>query len=115
LAFAAINPWFALFTAALAIFSAWLLHFDSLVLETTLVDLRALPLGRAIGALLRLLLVTPWPLLVMFGIGAAFVYFADHKNWTKRISTRCRARPCPRPRIPDHLVRSGAPLGGSFG
>src|SRR5262249_5298194 len=87
LAFAAINPWFALFTAALAIFSAWLLHFDSLVLETTLVDLRALPLGRAIGALLRLLLVTPWPLLVMFGIGATFVYFADHKNWTKRIST----------------------------
>ncbi len=86
LAFAAINPRFALFVAGLAIFSAWLLHFGSLVLETTLVELRALALGGAVGALLRLLLVTPWPLLVTLGIGAAFVYFADHKNWTKRIS-----------------------------
>jgi len=89
------------------------LHFDSLVLETTLVDLRALPLGRAIGALLRLLLVTPWPLLVMFGIGAAFVYFADHKNWTKRISTGVAHALAHV--LDDHLVRSGAPLAGSFG
>jgi len=86
-AFAAINPWFALFIAALAIVSAWLLHFGSLVLETTLVDLRALPLGPAVGAFLRLLVVTPWPLLVIVGIGGAFIYFADRKNWTKRIST----------------------------
>jgi len=87
LAFVAINPQFALFVAGLAIFSAWLLHFGSLVLETTLVELRALPLGRAVYAFLQLLLVTPWPLLVIVGIGGAFVYFADHKNWTKRIST----------------------------
>jgi len=33
------------------------------------------------------LVVTPWPLLVIVGIGGAFVYFRDHKNWTKRIST----------------------------
>ena len=87
LAFAAINPQFALFVTAVAIFSAWLLHFVSFVLHTTLADLRTIPLGRAIGAFLRLLFVTPWPLLVIIGIGAAFIYFADHKNWTKRILT----------------------------
>jgi len=105
LAFAAINPQFALFVAGLAIFSAWLLHFGSLVLETTLADLRALPLGRAVYAFLQLLVVTPWPLLVIVGIGGAFVYFADHKNWTKRISTGVAHGAGARPRISDHLVR----------
>ena len=85
LVFVAINPWFALVIAALAIFSAWLLHFGSVVLETTLAHLRALPLGQAVGAFLCLLLVTPWPLLIVVGIGGALVYFADHKNWTRRI------------------------------
>src|SRR5262249_7401366 len=85
LGFVAINPWFALFVAAVAIFSAWLLHYGSLVLHRTLADLRMLPLGRAGGAFLHLLSVTPWPLLVIVGIGAAFVYFADHKRWGRRI------------------------------
>jgi hypothetical protein len=85
LRFAAINPQFALFVAGLATFSAWLLHFGSLVLHTTLADLGALPIGRAIRAFLQLLLVTPWPVLVIMGIGAAFIYFADRKNWPKRI------------------------------
>jgi hypothetical protein len=85
LGFAAINPQFALFVAGIAIFSAWLLHFGSLVLHRTLADLRALPTGRAVRAFLELLLVTPWPLLVIVAVGGAFIYFADHKNWPKRI------------------------------
>jgi hypothetical protein len=61
LGFAIINPQFALFVAILALFCAWLLHFGSVALNTTLAELRALPLGDAIRALIRLLLVTPWP------------------------------------------------------
>ena len=80
-----INPQFALLVAVLALFSAWLLHFGSLVLHTTLADLRALPADQAICAFLRLLLVTPWPALVIAGIVAAFIYFADHRNWRLRV------------------------------
>ena len=85
LLFAVINPQFALLVAVLALFSAWLLHFGSLVLHTTLADLRALPTDQAICAFLRLLLVTPWPALVIAGIVAAFIYFADHRNWRLRV------------------------------
>jgi hypothetical protein len=84
LLFAVINPRFALFVATLALFSAWLLHFGSLVLHTTLADLRALPTDQAMRAFVELLLVTPWPALVIAGIVAAFIYFADHRNWRLR-------------------------------
>jgi hypothetical protein len=87
LGFAAINPQFALFVGGIAIFSAWLLHFGALVLNATLADLRAVPIGRALRALLELLLVTPWPVLVIIGSAAALIYFADHKHWPKRILT----------------------------
>jgi hypothetical protein len=86
LAFAAINPWFAVFVAIVAIFSAWLLHFDSLVLGGTLAELGMLPIGKAIRAFLYLLSVTPWPLLVIVSLGGALIYFADRKNWRRRIS-----------------------------
>jgi len=68
----------------LALFSAWLLHFGSLVLHTTLADLRALPTDQAMCAFVELLLVTPWPALVVAGIVAAFIYFADRRNWRAR-------------------------------
>jgi hypothetical protein len=85
LAFTAINPQFALFVGGLALFATWLLHFGSLVLHRTLADLQAMPFGRAIIALLQLLLITPWPALMILGICAALVYFADHKKWSRRI------------------------------
>src|SRR5262249_26776123 len=67
LGFGAINPQFALFVAAVAIFSAWLLHFGARALGTALVDLRALPTGAAVRAFLELLFATPWPTLVIAG------------------------------------------------
>jgi hypothetical protein len=86
LGFFAINPQFALFVGFLALFAAWLLHFGSLVLHTTLAELRNLPVLQAACVLFRLLTVTPWPALMIFGIGAAFVYFADHKKfWSRRL------------------------------
>jgi hypothetical protein len=85
LLFVVINPRFAVFVGLLALFSAWLLHFGSVVLHTSLAELRALPLGQAIHSLARLLLVTPWPVLVIAGISAAFIYFADHRDWRRRV------------------------------
>jgi hypothetical protein len=83
--FVGANPQFALFVAGVATFSAWLLHFASLVLGITLADLRSIPINQAVSELLRLLLVTPWPALAIVGISGAFIYFADRKDWTKRI------------------------------
>jgi hypothetical protein len=85
LRFVGINPQFALFVAGIAIFSAWLLHFASLVLGVTLADFRSISVDEAAGALFRLLFATPWPLLAMIGVIGAFVYFADRKDWTRRI------------------------------
>jgi hypothetical protein len=85
LAFVAINPWFALFVGGLALFAAWLLHHGSLVLHTTLAELRDSTLLQAGCALFRLLLVTPWPTSMTVGIAAIFIYFADHKEWRRRI------------------------------
>jgi hypothetical protein len=85
LRFAAINPQFAVFVFFLALLAGWLLHHGSLVLlHTTLAELRNLTFSHAACALFRLLMVTPWPTLMIFGIGAAFVYFADHKKWSRR-------------------------------
>jgi len=86
LGFGAINPQFALFVVAVAIFSAWLLHFGARVLDTTLVDLRARSIGAAICKFVELLFATPWPTLVIAGMTAAFIYFADRKRWPRRIA-----------------------------
>src|SRR5262249_47333425 len=56
LAFAAINPQFALFFAVMAIFSAWLLHFGALVLGKTLAGLPPRPIPPAVCQLLLLFL-----------------------------------------------------------
>jgi hypothetical protein len=85
LRFVTINPQFAVFVFFLALFVGWLLHHGSLVLHTTLSELRNLTSSHAACALFRLLMVTPWPALTMFGIGAAFIYFADHKEWSRRL------------------------------
>ena len=81
LRFAAINPQFAVFVFFLVLFAGWLLHHGGLVLHTTLAELRNLTFSQAASALFRL----PWPALMIFGIGAAFVYFADHKKWSRRL------------------------------
>jgi hypothetical protein len=86
LRFGAINPQFALFVAAVAIFSAWLLHFGARVLGSTLVDLRGRSIGAAVCTFVELLFATPWPTLVIAGMTAALIYFADRKHWPGRIA-----------------------------
>ena len=86
LGFIGINPQFAVFLGLLALFAAWLLHYGSLVFHTTLAELRSLTTLQAVSALFRLLMVTPWPALMILGIAAAFIYFADHKKfWSRRV------------------------------
>jgi Calcineurin-like phosphoesterase len=81
------NPWFAAFMMGFGLFATWLLHFSALVLNSTLVGtLHAKPLGAALCKLAGLLLTTPWPLLMILGIGGALIYFTDYKPWPKRIT-----------------------------
>jgi hypothetical protein len=90
-AFAWHNPKFMLLMMAFGLLATWLLHFSALVLNSTLVDMlqaRRPGEGGRLGAALRnlaeLLLTTPWPLLMILGIGGALVYFADYKPRLKR-------------------------------
>src|SRR5712691_6404139 len=87
LAFAWLNPQFAGFMMVFCLLSTWLLHFGSVVLDTTLADIpRTETLGGAVCKFVELLLVTPWPALLVAGITGALIYFVDYKPWPKRIA-----------------------------
>jgi len=86
-AFAYHNPKFMLFMMGFGLFATWLLHFSALVLNSTLVKaLHGNRPGETLCKLAGLLLTTPWPLLMILGIGGALIYFTDYKPWPKRIT-----------------------------
>jgi len=85
LLFVAINPKFGVVVGLVALFSAWLLHFVGRVIGTNLASFADLTFGKAVCALFWVMIATPWPLAVIFAIGAALIYFADHKNWRRRV------------------------------
>lgn len=90
LAFAWHNPWFGAFTATVGLFAAWLLHLGA---RATGMDLASSlghgPLKGRICNLVYLLFDTPWPLLVIAGIAAALVYFADFATRRAKIICGC--------------------------
>lgn len=87
LMFGWLNPWFGAFMAGVGIFAAWLLHFGARTMGTALAaDLGNGSLGTRLWRLFLILFDTPWPLLVMLGIGAALVYFSDCKGWLRGVS-----------------------------
>lgn len=82
-----LNPWFGTFLGAIALIAGWLLHAAAEVQGMRLLDVVQQPaLSAAIGDVIRILVVTPWPSLVILGITAALYYFADHKNLLVRLS-----------------------------
>lgn len=88
LVFVLFNWKLGVFLGFVGLFSTWLLHFGSLVLGSTLTGM--LRGGSWLDATVnfgKLLIATPWPILIILGIIVALIYLSDFpEKWPRWIT-----------------------------